>query len=292
MAERQIEKDVSDLAKELDEKIDKHIDSLPRKPYKGGLDPDNWREEIEKIPIFMTKPPTEEDIAASPDLQALQALKFAEDDTPEELASSHKDDGNAHFKRKLYKRAIMAYTEGLQQKCDNVDLNTVLYTNRAAANFHLGNHRSSLNDATEAIQLKPSHVKALLRAAQCCLKLQEYTQCIQWCDKGLQIDSNDKKFLDVRAQAVKEKKTLEKDRRKKKASEKKELARLEKIMMAIKERNIRFAALPTEDGDNVDEEGPTSEEKLYEARIMAALATNHVSGASVELDEEGASVGQ
>ena len=54
----------------------------------------------------------------------------------------------------------------------------------------------------------------------------------------------------------------------------------------IQERNIKFAALPTEDDEKEDKES-LSKDKLYEARIMAALATSHVSGATVELDEEG-----
>ena len=55
-----------------------------------------------------------------------------------ELAGSHKDDGNQWFKKKKYKLAIKAYDEGLKLKFDDGNLRAVLYTNRAAANFHLG----------------------------------------------------------------------------------------------------------------------------------------------------------
>lgn len=54
-------------------------------------------------------------------------------------AKSLKDEGNAFFKEKNYEKAVLAYSEALKKKCEDDDLNTVLYTNRAAAHFHLGN---------------------------------------------------------------------------------------------------------------------------------------------------------
>ncbi len=60
------------------------------------------------------------------------------------------------------------------------------------------------------------------------------------------------------------------------------------LTFCLQERNIRFAPLPTEDDEANDDEEPITEDKLQEARIMAALGTAHVSGATVELDEEGA----
>ena len=53
-------------------------------------------------------------------------------------ALAHKEDGNYHFQRKEYRKAIAAYTEGLKQKQDDESLKAILLTNRAAANFHLG----------------------------------------------------------------------------------------------------------------------------------------------------------
>lgn len=54
-------------------------------------------------------------------------------------AKSLKDEGNAFFKEKNYEKAVLAYSGALKKKCEDDDLNTVLYTNRAAAHFHLGN---------------------------------------------------------------------------------------------------------------------------------------------------------
>lgn len=54
-------------------------------------------------------------------------------------AESLKLEGNEYFKEKNYEKAILAYSGALKKKCDDAELNTVLFTNRAAAHFHLGN---------------------------------------------------------------------------------------------------------------------------------------------------------
>jgi hypothetical protein len=51
-----------------------------------SLDGDDWEEQLEKMPVFMNSSPTQEEIDASPDLQALQALVH-EDTTPAGLCS-------------------------------------------------------------------------------------------------------------------------------------------------------------------------------------------------------------
>lgn len=37
--------------------------------------------------------------------------------------------------------AIISYTEGIKKKCGNPEIEAQLYSNRAAAHFHLGNFR-------------------------------------------------------------------------------------------------------------------------------------------------------
>lgn len=55
-------------------------------------------------------------------------------------AKTYKDEGNDYFKEKDYKKAVVSYSEGLKKKCGDPDLNAVLYTNRAAAQYYLGEH--------------------------------------------------------------------------------------------------------------------------------------------------------
>ena len=80
-------------------------------------------------------------------MQGLQDLKYSPDEnTPEELAKNYKEDGNFNFKCKKYRFATASYTEGLKVKCGVKEVETALLTNRAAAQFHVGNYRSSLID--------------------------------------------------------------------------------------------------------------------------------------------------
>ncbi len=73
---------------------------------------------------------------------SVQDLKYSpEENTPEELARTYKEEGNFHFKTKKYRLAVASYTEGVRQKCESDEINTQLITNRAAAQWHLGNYR-------------------------------------------------------------------------------------------------------------------------------------------------------
>lgn len=56
----------------------------------------------------------------------------------------YKNEGNEYFREKDYKRAIVAYTEGLKKKCEDPELNAMLHTNRGAAQFYLGKERCTI----------------------------------------------------------------------------------------------------------------------------------------------------
>ncbi|NXB52169.1 TTC4 protein, partial [Leucopsar rothschildi] len=113
------------------------------------------------------------------------------------------NEGNEYFKEKDYGRAVAAYSEGLRRRCGDAELDAVLLTNRAAAHFHLGNYRSALNDAIQAKKLKPTHLKAIMRGALCHVELKNFLEAIAWCEEGMQIDSKEKKFVEIRAKADK-----------------------------------------------------------------------------------------
>ena len=57
---------------------------------------------------------------------------------PSARAEAYKEDGNYEYKRKKFKEAIAAYTDGIKIKCNDAGLNAILYTNRATAHFCLG----------------------------------------------------------------------------------------------------------------------------------------------------------
>ncbi|NXO39379.1 TTC4 protein, partial [Locustella ochotensis] len=113
------------------------------------------------------------------------------------------NEGNEYFKEKDYGRAVAAYSEGLRRRCGDAELEAVLLTNRGAAHFHLGNYRSALNDAIQAKKLKPTHLKAIIRGALCHMELKNFSEAVAWCEEGLQIDSKEKKLVEMRAKADK-----------------------------------------------------------------------------------------
>ena len=61
-----------------------------------------------------------------------------------ERALAFKEEGNALFRRGEYRAAVKAYSEGLGAKAQDTMMNAVLYTNRANAQHHLGELRTTL----------------------------------------------------------------------------------------------------------------------------------------------------
>nr|XP_054368830.1 tetratricopeptide repeat protein 4 isoform X3 [Mirounga angustirostris] len=231
--------------------MDSFLEKFQSQPYRGGFHEDQWEEEFEKVPLFMKKAPSEIDPNENPDLACLQSIIFDEERSPEEQAKTYKDEGNDYFKEKDYKKAVISYTEGLKKKCTDPDLNAVLYTNRAAARYYLGNFRSALNDVTAARKLKPCHLKAIVRGALCHLELKNFAEAVNWCDEGLQIDAREKKLLEMRAKADK-----------------------------LKARNIRLVSEAAGRDEDSDSEG------LGEL-FLDGLSSENPYGARLKVDEQG-----
>jgi len=235
-----------DLAKKLDKDLDEHMEDMLLKnknyKYQDGLKAENIDEQLRLIPAFSKEAPTQEDIDASPALQALQALKY-EHDNPHESALALKEDGNYHFAKKHYKKAITAYTEGLKEKHDDQTLIAVFYTNRAAANFYLGNNGSALKDAIWALKHKEDHMKAYVRATIACFDLEKYDDCLSYCEKGLKFDPKDKKLIEMKKKCTHEKKQKERDARKKQIKEMKDLTERNNLVAQIESRRMRVEYL-------------------------------------------------
>lgn len=96
---------------------------------------------MEKHPFFMKKAPQPGE-EVHPMFEGLQKLKYdPEENTTEDLALNYKEDGNFYLKHKKFRMAIFSYTEGLKFKCENQEVNAILYNNRSAAHFFLKNYR-------------------------------------------------------------------------------------------------------------------------------------------------------
>ncbi|XP_042372985.1 tetratricopeptide repeat protein 4 [Plectropomus leopardus] len=271
-----------------DDGMDALMDNFKTHGYKNGFSEDNWEEEFDNIPMFMKKLPEEIDPKKHPELACLQAIIHDEDRTPEEIAQSLKDEGNDFFKEKKYEKAVLCYTVGLQKKCGDQDLNTILLTNRAAAHFHLGNMRSALNDAAAAKKMKPDHLKALIRGAQSSIELRNFTEAIQWCDEGLKAHPTDKKLQELRATADKQKRAADRDARKAKLKEKKLHGEKEALLAAIKDRGIKLlqSAKPRQHGSDSEGEDEGSAAAISQLSLDG-LSSQEVTGAQVFLDEQG-----
>ncbi|KAL9963809.1 hypothetical protein ACROYT_G027354, partial [Oculina patagonica] len=89
-----------------------------------------------------------------------ETLDF-DDDTLRAIAQVYLEDGNTKYKKKEAYNAIYFYTEGIQVNCKDDNLNAKLYSNRATAHFRLENYREALNDATAAVKLEPTLIKAI-----------------------------------------------------------------------------------------------------------------------------------
>ncbi|KAM7451233.1 Tetratricopeptide repeat protein 4 [Porites harrisoni] len=130
------------------------------------------------------------------------------DDDTLGVAEVYKNEGNDEYNRKNFHSAINIYTEGIKVNCKDKELNAKLYSNRAAAHFNLGNYTEALNDATMAINLLPSFLKAFVRGASACVQLKKFNEAISWCDKGLAIDQSNQKLLELQKRSLREQKKL------------------------------------------------------------------------------------
>ncbi|KAJ5085747.1 hypothetical protein N7532_010518 [Penicillium argentinense] len=95
-------------------------------------------------------------LGLDPDMkQAIKLLRIVQ------KLSRTKDEGNAAFKAKDYRRAIDLYSQALEVDPTNKDMNSKILQNRAQAYNSLKEYDSAVQDCTEALRLDPGYVKAM-----------------------------------------------------------------------------------------------------------------------------------
>ncbi|CAG9770774.1 unnamed protein product [Ceutorhynchus assimilis] len=229
-----------ELAAKLDAELDEFINNLPRTKYEDGWPEDRWEEEMAKHPFFMKEAPKPGD-ELHPLYEGLQKLKYdPEENEPEELAISYKEDGNFNFKHKNYRLAIVAYTEGIKQKCGVAEIESSLLNNRAAAHWFLKNYRSCLKDCELALKLNPDYEKVLNRAAFCCYHTKNYEKSIEYCDKILEKNKTNKEILDLRKKCVNEAKLQIRNERKREIEDKKKKQFENNLIQEIAKRGYKI----------------------------------------------------
>lgn len=234
------------LVRSMDEELEKRLQEggSGGRP-KDGWTEENWKEQMAEHPLFapyiQKEGVVEGEAAINPLSEGLAQLKFDPDhNTPQEVAQNYKEEGNLQFKYKKYRFAVANFSEGLKQQCPDTELNAQLHNNRAAAHWHLGNYRSTIKDCEKALELKPDYMKAIVRAVDSATKLKSWDEVFAWCDRGLQLDPADSKLKATRLKAVKEKKILERDNRRKSQEIMKKNNEEQSVLNAIKSQGIKL----------------------------------------------------
>lgn len=101
-----------------------------------------------------------------------------------ELATEHKDAGNALFKAGDFPGAIKEFDEGLRRD----PVNKAIYSNRAATYIKLMEPVAGLKDAEKAIALDSKFCKAWARKGTCHHLMKEYHKAMSAFETGLKID--------------------------------------------------------------------------------------------------------
>ncbi|KAG8045701.1 hypothetical protein GUJ93_ZPchr0008g12097 [Zizania palustris] len=83
--------------------------------------------------------------------------------------------GNELFNSGKVSEACLAYGEGLKHH----PVNPVLYCNRAACRFKLGQWEKSIEDCNEALNIQPNSLKALLRRAASYSKMERWVESVK-----------------------------------------------------------------------------------------------------------------
>jgi len=119
-------------------------------------------------------------------------VRLGPDGNPLSPAQNAKEDGNEYFKKSQYEGAIKAYSEAISlcSEAEDVEFKATLFSNRAACYTQLYNHVEVVKDTTEAVNLSPNNIKALIRRALALEALEKYKQALTDVEKVLLLDSS------------------------------------------------------------------------------------------------------
>ena len=231
----------------------------------ANMSVDEFYEELKQHPAFMSECDLTKPLPEA--LEGLQAVKY-QSDSCDDNALSYKEDGNKNFELGKYRWAIDSYTEGIRCAPTDQLLSAVLYTNRAAAHYRIGNYRSALNDSIEARKYKSDHLKAIARGALCYVELKMFNEAIAWCDEALQLCPTDEKIKNARAKADKLMREQESSKRRELAAEHRKEHDQQQILAAVQKRGIVLSGC-----------GQSSD--------LFSLKSKHPSGPGVSLTSDG-----
>ncbi|XP_075069980.1 sperm-associated antigen 1 [Mixophyes fleayi] len=132
--------------------------------------------------------------APQPDLKARissQETKLSSPSQPLPPAAQLKNEGNQLFKNGQFGEAAVKYSEAIDSLQDTEDAEElgILYSNRAACHLKDGDCGQCIEDCNKALELQPFSTKPLLRRAMANESLERYRQAYVDYKVALQIDS-------------------------------------------------------------------------------------------------------
>lgn len=117
------------------------------------------------------------------------------------LLERKKKDGNDAFTRGDYEEAVNAYTEALAIDPDNVQFNSQLFANRAAARGKLRLFEEAISDCTRAIDLDNGYVKAYMRRANLYSQVERYEDAVRDYEAAKKLDPENRDIREGLRQA-------------------------------------------------------------------------------------------
>lgn len=95
--------------------------------------------------------------------------------------------GLASFKSSRFYDSQQAFESALKIVDPNSEIQRAMLFNLGSANFKLSRFTAAKDNFTEALRLDESHVKSLIRRAECHFKLKEFEDCIVDCEEVLRL---------------------------------------------------------------------------------------------------------
>ncbi|XP_045529820.1 serine/threonine-protein phosphatase 5-like [Pieris brassicae] len=105
-----------------------------------------------------------------------------------EAAEKYKNEANECFKKQHYNNAIELYSKAIEKNPKNA----IYYGNRSISNLKLENFGYALSDATKAICLDKTYIKAYYRRAAANMSLGKYKQALMDFQYVTKVRPNDK----------------------------------------------------------------------------------------------------
>nr|XP_009932809.1 PREDICTED: LOW QUALITY PROTEIN: protein unc-45 homolog B [Opisthocomus hoazin] len=107
-----------------------------------------------------------------------------------------KEEGNKYFQANDYEKALQSYTQAIKLNKDKA-LQAVLYRNRAACFLKKEEYAKAASDASRAIDINSSDIKALYRRSQALEKLGKLDQAFKDAQKCATIEPRNKNFQET-----------------------------------------------------------------------------------------------